>query len=222
MTTKQIVESAVTALFVDRTPDAIDTHFGPVYIQHSALGVDGLEGVRALAAGLPPTFRYELLRTLADGDLAVTQGLYHGFGPGPVVGFDVWRVDGERIAEHWDALGPLTGPDAIDGTAAASPSAVSAESRAVVQRWIDALPGDDADLRSAAFADHGAAQAQVRYDTIHQIIADGDFVYVRSEGDAGVPSIVNDLWRVEERQLAEHWSLVAPVPPQLPHDNGSF
>jgi hypothetical protein len=35
-------------------------------------------------------------------------GTYHGFGPDPLVAFDIFRVDADgKLAEHWDALTPL-------------------------------------------------------------------------------------------------------------------
>ena len=36
------------------------------------------------------------------------------------------------------------------------------------------------------------------------------------------PVIVNDVWRVADGRIVERWGLVAPVPPSLPHVNGSF
>jgi predicted SnoaL-like aldol condensation-catalyzing enzyme len=224
MTSKHTVTAAVKALFIDRAPDAISTYFGPVYIQHSALGVDGLEGVRNLAATLPADFRYEFVRTLTEGDLVVTEGVYHGFGPGPVHGFDVWRVDGDRIVEHWDALGPLASPTAVDGPTEPSASGNAETSRAAVRQWIDAVldarepePG----LRASDFQEHAAGD-RPSYRVLHQLIAEGDFVYARSKGDLAVPSIINDIWRVDGGKLAEHWALVVPVPEKLPHGNGSF
>jgi predicted SnoaL-like aldol condensation-catalyzing enzyme len=49
-------------------------------------------------------FRPEPARLLSEDDLVVTHGLYHGFGPEPMAGFDVWRVANGMIVEHWDAL----------------------------------------------------------------------------------------------------------------------
>ena len=60
------------------------------------------------------------------------------------------------------------------------------------------------------------------YKKVHQVIAQGDFVFVRSEGDFGVPSIYNDLWRIEDGKMVEHWDVVIPVPATLPHSNGAF
>ncbi len=220
-TPKQTVVAAVGRLFGQKDASAIDDYFGPVYVQHSALGVDGLEGIRGLLAQLPPGFRYELVRAVSDGDLVVTHGLYFGYGPGPVVGFDVWRVQDGRIVEHWDALAPSTSPDeraAVDGPT--EPSSADADrSREVVLRLLSAGT-------RAADVDHAPALAAAGpyvVGTVRQVIAEGDFVFTRSEGTAGdAAAILNDLWRVDGDRAVERWSLVAAVPAQLPHGNGVF
>lgn len=242
MSSRHIVTAAVARLFVDRDPGAIDEFFGPVYTQHSALGVDGVDGLRALLDRLPAEFSYRLLRVIADGDLVVTHGLYFGFGPGPVAGFDVWRVRGERIVEHWDALGPIGGrtPDdttPIEGQTDPGAPGKTDENRVLITDLVDRVfIGGEARIEQfVATESHdrvrgGAAVGvpqldsgtPVPYETLHQVIAQGDLVYTRAEG-AGQPRlIINDLWRVDAGRIAEHWGLVVPVPATLPHDNGSF
>ncbi|MBN9239924.1 MAG: hypothetical protein BGO97_09505 [Micrococcales bacterium 70-64] len=219
---KTIVTAAVSRLFGQKDASAIDEYFGPVYVQHSALGVDGLEGVRTLVASLPANFAYELVRVIADGDLVVTHGLYFGFGPAPVVGFDVWRVDGAgRIVEHWDALAPASGPDpraAVDGPTEPQQAESGEQNRALVL----------GDLESAAdLVQHAPAYAMAPGATtnvvVRQSIAEGDLVFTRAAGEVGgAAAILNDLWRIENGAAVEHWTLVAPVPATLPHDNGVF
>lgn len=225
-TPTQIVSTAVGRLFGQKDATVIDELFGPRYTQHSALGVDGLEGVRALVARLPEAFSYELVRILADDDLVLTHGIYIGFGPVPVVGFDVWRVQDGRIVEHWDALSPA-GTDArsaVDGAVESSFSADADRSRSLVRSWLAAAVGGQE--LPAAGVEHPPARAAdgggLDYRTVHQVIAQGDLVFARSEGQTAVPVVVNDLWRLEGDSPAEHWSLIAPVPAELPHDNGVF
>lgn len=241
MNAKPLVEAAVDRLFGHRDPRAIEDYFGPVYTQHSALGVDGVEGLRGLLERLPANFSYRLLRILGDGDLVVTHGLYSGFGPAPVVGFDVWRVDGDRIVEHWDALGPIGGvtPDdtaPVDGQTAPADGPTD-DNRALVSEWVKRVliarqddgeqfvgtaSTDRARQDSSIAAPRTSTGERVPYGTLHHVIADGDLVYTRSEGGAEPKLIINDLWRVEGGKLVEHWGLIAPVPANLPHNNGSF
>jgi predicted SnoaL-like aldol condensation-catalyzing enzyme len=222
MSNKSIVIAAVNQLFGEKDPGAVAAYFGPVYTQHSALAPDGVAGVMGLASNLPPAFRYELLRTLADGPLVVTQGLYYGFGPVPVIGFDVWRVENDRIVEHWDALAPLTDPSQVSGQTEPEAGANGAVNKAIVEAWMTGLVGGGAAVPATLETDHATASSVPEYTTVHHVIADGDFVFTRSEGVNGVASILNDLWRVESGAIVEHWAGHAPVPATLPHSNGAF
>lgn len=251
MSAKETVVNATTKLFIERELAAIDEYFGPVYVQHSALAADGVAGLRALASTLPPDFRYEPVRAFAEGDLVVTQGVYSGFGPDPLVAYDVWRVDGDRIVEHWDSLAPLatrtvSGRTQIDGPTAATNLDETEANKALVLEWAqkvliggdysvltDYVSTDDYRQHNPEAADglegFGAAAAQwasegklLAYTTIHEIVAEGDFVFTRAEGTFGVPVVYNDLWRLSNGKIVEHWDVIAPVPAELPHENGIY
>ncbi len=250
-TPAEIVTSATTALFGDRDLSAIDTYFGPTYTQHSTLATDGTEGLEALVSSLTDDFRYEPARTIAEGNLVVTQGTYFGFGPDPLTGFDVWCVDNGKIVEHWDSLTPVvtdtvSGRSQTDGPTEITDLDKTAENKRLVTDFADkVLVGADYSLLTdyistetydqhnveaadglagfgAAVEAWAAEGKTLAYKTIHQVIAEGDFVFTRAEGDFGVPSIYNDLWRVQDGKIVEHWDVVIPVPAELPHDNGVF
>src|SRR5690349_13747726 len=104
MSTEAIVAAATERLFNQKDVSAVDDLFGPVYVQHSALAPDGVDGLRGLVSGLTAANGYELVRVIADEELAVTEGVFTGFAPVPLLGYDVWRVVDGRIVEHWDAL----------------------------------------------------------------------------------------------------------------------
>jgi predicted SnoaL-like aldol condensation-catalyzing enzyme len=204
--------------------------FGPVYVQHSALGPDGVRGLKGLVAQLPKSSSYQLVRVLGDGGLVVTEGLFTGFAPVPLTGYDVWRVVDGRIVEHWDALGPVATHSVADQTsshgeaASVTPGDVAAN-KTLVSGWAEkVLVGGD----QLAASTYLAADRDVQYDravsytAIHAIIADGNLVYTRAEGDHDGPVVVNDVWRVDGGRIVEHWGLIAPVPQNLPHDNGPF
>jgi predicted SnoaL-like aldol condensation-catalyzing enzyme len=95
MTNKELVTKAAGELFGDKDPMAVDRWIAPGYRQHSALVADGPEAMRDLVATLPAGFHYEGARVLADGDLVALHGVYHGFGPEPLVAFDLFRVDAD-------------------------------------------------------------------------------------------------------------------------------
>src|SRR5690242_4273736 len=93
MSSKDIVVEAVGELFADRDPGAVDRWVAEDYRQHSSLAADGPAALRTLVADLPPGFRYEPARVIAEGNLVALHGVYHGFGPRPLVAFDLFRVD---------------------------------------------------------------------------------------------------------------------------------
>lgn len=96
MTAKRLVLNATTELFGHRDLCAIDRAWAADNVEHSTLSGPGLLGLREAAGGLPAGFRYERLRVLAEDELVVVHGLYHGLGPAPIVGCDLgeWRPTG--------------------------------------------------------------------------------------------------------------------------------
>lgn len=221
MTPKELVVDATERLFNGKDLTAVDELFGAVYVQHSALGSDGPDGLKGLVAGLPSTSGYELIRVLADGDLVVTEGVFQGFAPVPLIGYDVWRVSDGRIVEHWDALGP-NGTRAQRDTEQAAPTSVD-ENRELATQWVESVlvGGDSSSIGRFATSD-ALVPNDLTYVALHAVIADGTLVYTRSEGDRGGAVIINDVWRFEGGRIVERWGLVAPVPETLPHANGAF
>ena len=251
MTTKDLVLKATGELFGDKDPAAADRWAAAGYRQHSALAADGPEALRDLVAALPAGFHYEPARVIADGDLVALHGTYHGFGPEPLVAFDLFRVEDGKLAEHWDALTPRVAPTAsgrsqTDGPAEPDPRADTAANRALVTGFAQrVLAGADysvlADyISTETYHQHNpeaadgldgfgaAAEKWARdgknlvYKTVHKVVAEGDFVLLQSEGEFGVPVAYWDLFRVDGGRIVEHWDVVVPVPDELPHGNGLF
>ena len=251
MSAKETVLTAATALFLEKRPSAVDDYFGPSYVQHSTLAADGLNGLRELAAQLPAGFAYELVRTIAEGDLVVLHGIYEGFGPVPLIAFDVFRADGDRVVEHWDSLTPIvretaSGRSQTDGPTQATDLGKTETNTAIVAAFAEKVligadysllaefisptsykqhnpeAADGLDGFGAAASSWAAEGKLLTYKKVHQIVAEGDFVFTRAQGDFGVPVIYNDLWRLDNGRIVEHWDVIAPVPAKLPHDNGVF
>jgi len=248
---KRLVLEAAGELFGKKDPSAVDRWVSPDYKQHSALAANGPEALRALVEGLPDGFSYELARVVADGDLVALHGTYHGFAPTPLVAFDLFRVEDGKLAEHWDALTPVvaetasgrsqtdgpTEPDAAAGTEA-SRALVAEFARRVLQdadysvltdyistetyRQHNPEAADGLDGFGAAAARWAEAGKNLVYKTIHRVVAEGDLVLVQSEGEFGVPVAYWDLFRVQDGKIVEHWDVIAPIPGELPHDNGVF
>ncbi|WP_037599881.1 nuclear transport factor 2 family protein [Streptacidiphilus rugosus] len=251
MDNKDLVLQAAGALFGEKDPSAVDLWVAADYVQHSSLAADGPEALRALVSSLPDGFRYEGARVIADGDLVALHGTYHGFGPAPLVGFDLFRVADGKLAEHWDALTPLveetvSGRTQTDGPALATAPEKTEANRALVTEFAQKVlvgadysvltdfistksyhqhnpeAGDGLDGFGAAAARWAEQDKNLVYKTIHRVIAEGDFVLVQSEGEFGTPVAYWDLFRVADGKIVEHWDVIAPIPAELPHGNGLF
>lgn len=243
--TRNVVGSALSELFAAADPSAVDRWFGPIFVQHSAYAADGIAGLRALAEGLPATFRYDWADVIVDGQLAVTHGIYRGYGSRPLTGFDVWRVAYGRIVEHWDSLSALVpsgGPCLLAGMTRTSDRDQSTPNRLLVEEFVrgvlvggkyDELDrfvdsglrlkrrGGDASLDGAGFPRLLDRDCGPRYTMLHLALAEGDLVYTRSKGVLR-PIVLSDLWRVQGDRIVEHCGVVAQIPSGVTHSNGLF
>jgi predicted SnoaL-like aldol condensation-catalyzing enzyme len=62
----------------------------------------------------------------------------------------------------------------------------------------------------------------MKYDTIHAVFGEGDFVLTVSEGRfAGRHSSFYDLFRVERGKIAEHWDTIESIPERSDWKNGN-
>lgn len=252
MDNKDLVLKAGTELFIERDPGAIDRWWAEDYRQHSAMAGDGREVLRGLVGQLPPDFRFEPVRILADGDLVAVHAVYYGFGPAPMVAFDIFRIADGKLAEHWDALQPMVEETASGRSQTEGPTDVAAPeqteaSRAVVLGFVEVvLKGgqaerigefisaeqylqhnpsvqDGLDGLTAALKAWAEQGITVEYGTVHRSVAEGEFVLTQSEGSlGGKPTAFYDLFRVDGGKIVEHWDVVAEVPESLPHGNGVF
>ena len=109
---KSIVREFYTTVLINRHVDAAPRFLRPDYIQHNPNVPTGLSGFmdtfRArFAQPLPPDYKRDLLNIVAENDLVIIyvrqawtsrDGKHH-----QAFGFDTFRVQDGKIAEHWDA-----------------------------------------------------------------------------------------------------------------------
>ena len=248
---KEAVVAATTRLFVEQDTTVVAEAFGPTYVQHSAIAADGIEGLNGLANNLPEGFSYALSRVVADDSLVVLHGVYTGFGPDPLVSFDVFRADNGRIVEHWDALTPqvtetVSGHSQTDGTTEVRELDQTDANKKLVAEFAEKVligqdysvltdyistetyiqhnpeAGDGLDGFGAAVGRWAEGGKNLVYKQVHQVVAEGNFVFTRAQGEFGVPVVYSDLWRVENGKIVEHWDVVVPIPAEIPHTNGLF
>ena len=224
------------------------------YIQHNLAVGDGLAGFGALLQQLPKgSAKVNTVRVFADGDFVFAHTEYDFFGP--KIGFDIFRFEEGRIVEHWDNLQEKpsapnpSGRTMIDGPTQATNVASTTANKKLVYAFVDDIlvngrmnklaeyfDGDRYIQHNPNIADGlsglGAAlQAMakqgiaMKYDRIRNILGDGDFVLVVSEGNlAGSHTSFYDLFRVKDGKIAEHWDTIEQIPPrdQWKNANGKF
>jgi predicted SnoaL-like aldol condensation-catalyzing enzyme len=223
------------------------------YIQHNLGAADGLAGFGALLQAIPPkSARVNTVRAIQDGDFVAAQTEYHFFGP--KAGFDIFRFENGLIVEHWDNLQTLmpvnpSGHTMFDGPTALMDISATGANKSLVKSFVeDVLMGQNpAKIAEYFEGDHyiqhnpgiadglsglGAAlQAlaaqgiEMKYDRIHMLLGEGNFVLVVSEGSfAGQPTSYYDLFRVENNRIAEHWDVMETIPARAEwkNVNGKF
>ena len=218
-------------------------------------GRDAFVGSVAYLASAPVKTTVKNIRAFSDGDKVFLQTVYNFAGAGDQVAFDIFRFDENGlIAEHWDNLAALAAPNPsghtqTDGTMEVTDLDKTEENRKLVESFLyDVMQGDhpektpdyfDGDTyiqHNTGIADGlsglGAALAalaqqgiQMIYTTVHQVLAQGNFVLAVSEGTfGGAPTAYYDLWRVENGKIAEHWDVMETIADQSTwaNDNGKF
>ena len=218
-------------------------------------GRDAFVGSVAYLASAPVKTTVNNIRSFADGDKVFLQTIYNFAGTGEQVAFDIFRFDDSgKIAEHWDNLAALAAPNPsghtqTDGTMAITDPDKTEENRKLVESFLydvmqgnhpektpDYFDGDTYIQHNTGIADGlsglGAALAalaeqgiQMIYTTVHQVLAQGNFVLAVSEGTfGGAPTAYYDLWRVENGKIAEHWDVMETITDKSTwqNQNGKF
>ncbi|TGD59490.1 nuclear transport factor 2 family protein [Flavobacterium humi] len=223
------------------------------YIQHNLGAADGLAGFGALMKTLPPnSAKVNTIRAFQDGDFVFTHTEYDFFGP--KIGFDIFRFEGGKIVEHWDNLQTTAKPNPsghtmIDGATEIKDLDKTEANKALVRDFVESIlvqgkmeklagyfDGDNyiqhnpniPDKLSGLGATLEALAKQgifLKYDKIHKVLGEGNFVLVVSEGHFGKEyNAFYDLFRVENGKIAEHWDVIEPIPAkeEWKNNNGKF
>lgn len=99
-----LVTDYLHALFVDKDLDEVQKYWGAQMIQHNPTLPDGHAVLRQIIGKLGPDFKYEQGLTMKQGNYVMVHGRYTGWGPKPLVGVDIFRIDAGKVIEHWDVL----------------------------------------------------------------------------------------------------------------------
>lgn len=224
------------------------------YIQHNLAAGDGLAGFGELLQHLPPnSAKVNTVRVFQDVEFVFAHTDYDFFGP--KIGFDIFRFEGNQIVEHWDNLQETptnanpSGHTMIDGTTEIKDLGDTEANKALVKNFVEDIlvngkmekfasyfNGDDYIQHNPLIPDQlsglGKALGEwakqgitMKYDKIHRVLGEGNFVLVVSEGYlAGKHNAFYDLFRVENNKIAEHWDVIEEIIPKesWKNNNGKF
>jgi predicted SnoaL-like aldol condensation-catalyzing enzyme len=105
---RELVRGFIADVLCGQRPEKTPEYFdGDAYLQHNTQIADGLSGLGAALAAMAEqgvSMVYDTVHmVLAQGDmvLAISEG---SFGGAPTSYYDLWRVKGGKIAEHWDVM----------------------------------------------------------------------------------------------------------------------
>ena len=218
-------------------------------------GRDAFVGSVAWLASAPVKTTVQNIRAFEDGDKVFLQTVYNFAGAGEQVAFDIFRFDADgMIAEHWDNLATKADPNPsghtqIDGCKELKDLDKTETNRELVKNFLadvmqgqhpektpEYFDGDTYIQHNTGIADGlsglGAALAALAeqgihmiYTTVHQVLAQGNYVLAVSEGTfGGAPTSYYDLWRVENGKIAEHWDVMETIAAKetWQNQNGKF
>lgn len=143
-----------------------------------------------------------------------------------------------------------SGHTQTDGPTEISDLAKTAENKALVTDFVDAIlvkgemerlgefiVGDNYTQHNSQIADGldglGAALkamavqgATMKYNMdhkVHNVVAEGNFVFTMSQATLGGASTAFfDLFRVDNGKIVEHWDIISKIPSEMAHENGKF
>lgn len=173
-------------------------------------------------------------------------------GGDELVAFDVFRIENGKVAEHWDNISAvvpanISGNTQTDGATKINDQSLTAENKDLVTEFVTSVlvNGDMSGLAGyfdgdtyiqhnsqignglsglgTALSALAAQGITMEYHTVHQVIAEGDFVFTMTEGSfGGTPTAFYDLFRVQDGKIAEHWDVISEIPENMAHENGKF
>ena len=223
------------------------------YVQHNPHTHEGSEGLAELFQRLSKTSpRVEIVRAFEDGDFVFAHTEYDFSDEN--VGFEVFRFADGQAVEHWDNIQSRMGPNPsghsmTDGPTDPGDLDRTESNRQLVRTFVEDVlvhgrlenvaayiddesyvehnphMSDGIDNLLAALRGTATESPARRYDTIHRVLAEGNFVLSMCEGMLGETHCsFHDLYRIDDGRIVEHWDTVDAIPPRSEwnNDNGKF
>ncbi len=237
MNARDVVEALIDELAITRDPQKITELLSPDYSEHFDWTPDSGRRESRLDDFTSGT-RYQIGRMIAEDDMVVTHALVTSPDHTNLVGIDLWRVAQGKVQERWssraaEAPAKANGRSQLDGASVPDMRASSHVSKRIVAGWTSTVligadyssaplflsqmsyqqhspdVADGIDGFISAIGRQRAAGFRFDYRSIDVMIAEGDFVFTRGTGHQGLPVVFNDIWRIKDGKIVEHWDVVS-------------
>ncbi len=216
------------------------------YIQHNPQVKTGLKGMLEVLELLkqfpePAEPPKPNVRLIAQGEFVVMHLNVEFAGQHKAV-LDLFRIENEKIAEHWDAIQDITdlGSKAIgtvDGPVTTEDHHLTSENAEIIRKFseqvlIDRRSDKLDDFVAEKMIQHipevndGKESFQqylsgLSFEKVHRLIAEGNFVVSQATGSLqGLPYVFYNIYRLSHGKIREHWSVSQAIPEIMAHENG--
>lgn len=208
------------------------------FIHHTVRKADGFKGIWDFLMAAPGTSKVNPVRIIQDGDYVFLHTDFDFYGPH--IGFDVFRFEDGKIVEMWDCIQAKANPNQsghsmIDGAIDITDIEKTEENKTMVKNFItDVFVNKQsekiADYCNELYIEHNHQMNDgisnllqtfnnssriAKYNTIHKVLGEGNFVLTISEGHlVEQHCALFDLFRLENGKIAEHWDVTEPIAPK--------
>lgn len=216
------------------------------YIQHNPQVRTGKEGLLEAIEYLkqlpkPKEISKPFMRILTDNDYVVVHMNVEFVGQKKIV-LDLFRLENELIAEHWDAIqneseNSINGNSEIEGPIVIEDINSTSKNKKVIANYTKhVLINNKLDLLEKFVAtnviqhnpniSNGLKGLKEYYQKnniqkVYRILGEGNFVVTQSMGIVNKQNTVHyDIYRLKNGFIAEHWSVSQIIPKIMAHNNG--
>lgn len=200
------------------------------FIHHTVRKKDGFAGIWDFLMAAPGESKANPVRVIQDGNFVFLHTDFDFYGPH--IGFDVFRFEGGKIVEMWDGIQAkakqnLSGHTMIDGTTEIKDIDKTENNKKIVKNFVsDVLVNKQSEKMAEyynpeQYIEHnpqlsdGILGVIAKYDTIHKVLGEGNFVLTISEGyKTEQHCAFFDLFRVKGNKIVEHWDVTEPIAPK--------
>ena len=179
------------------------------YIQHNLAVADGPQGLKELIKRLPrETVRVKTIRAFQDDAFVFVHTDYNFFGP--KIGFDIFRFEDGKIVEHWNNLQETpkvpnsSGHTMTDGPIEATDIEKTEANKKLVRSFVEDIfvnvnlekfagyfdgdkyiqhnphRGDEASALGDKLKSMAQQGTPLKFDKIHRVLGEGNFVLTLS------------------------------------------